>query len=149
MCDNLEDFKIPLEVWRTSLDTWGLGINVGKTKILGLLGEAQMTTRNVKWLCGVCSKGVAVNSIVCQTCNFWINKRCLGVKETLKKENMFRCKKCKGENVPTDSLNTAQVHVNQDTFEAVPPFQYLGDVIGIRWLCRCNWHTHHCSMERL
>ena len=47
MCDNLEDLKIPLEVWRTSLDTWGLGINVGKTKILGLSGEAQKTTRNV------------------------------------------------------------------------------------------------------
>ena len=39
---------------------------------------------------------------------------------------MFRCKKCKGENVLTDSLNTAQVHVDEDTFEAVPTFQYLG-----------------------
>ena len=43
---------------------------------------------------------------------------------------MFRCKKCKGEIVPTDSLNSTQVHVGEDTFEAVSTFQYLGDVLG-------------------
>ena len=47
MSDNL-DLKIQLQAWKTSLDTWGLRINVGKTKILGSLGEAQKPTRNVK-----------------------------------------------------------------------------------------------------
>ena len=69
MSDNLEDLKIQLQAWRTSLETWGLIVNVGKTKIIGSLGEAQKPTRNVKWPCGVCSKGVIVNSILCQTCN--------------------------------------------------------------------------------
>ena len=84
-----------------------------------------------KWPCSVCSKakGVGVNSILCQTCNLWIHKRCSGVKGTLKKESMFRCKKCKGDNVPTDSMNFIQVHVGEDTFEAVPTFQYLREVI--------------------
>ena len=66
----------------------------------------------------------------CQTCNLWIHKRCSEVKRTLKKESMFRCKKCKGESVPSNSLNSTQVHVSKDTFDAVPTFQYLGDVIG-------------------
>ena len=35
MHDNLEDLKIQLQAWRTSLETYGLRINVGKTKILG------------------------------------------------------------------------------------------------------------------
>ena len=113
--DNLEDLKIQLQAWKTSLDTQGLRINVGKTKILGSSGEAQKPTRNVKWPCGVCSEGVGVNSILCQTCNLWIHKRCSGVKGTLKKEHMFRSKKCKGESAPPDSLNFAQVHIGEDT----------------------------------
>ena len=43
---------------------------------------------------------------------------------------MFRCQNCRGESAPTDSLNSTQVHVSEDTFQAVPTFQYLGDVIG-------------------
>ena len=43
---------------------------------------------------------------------------------------MFRCKKCKDESAPTNSLYSTQVHVGEDTFEAVPTFQCLGDVIG-------------------
>ena len=43
---------------------------------------------------------------------------------------MFKCKKCKGENAPTDSLNSTQVHVGENTFQDVPTFQYLGDMIG-------------------
>ena len=49
MSDNLEDLKIQLQAWRTSLETRGLRITVGKTKLLGSSGEAQKRTRNVKW----------------------------------------------------------------------------------------------------
>ena len=38
--------------------------------------------------------------------------------------------KCKGESAPTGSLNFTQVHTVEDTVEAVPTFQYFGDVIG-------------------
>ena len=48
LSDNLEDLKIKFQAWRTSLETRGLRINVGKTKILGSSGEAQKPTRNVK-----------------------------------------------------------------------------------------------------
>ena len=76
MSDNFEDLKIQLQTWRTSLETWGLRINVGETKILGPSGEDQKPKRNVKWPCGVCTKGVGVNSILCETCDLWIHKRC-------------------------------------------------------------------------
>ena len=48
MSDNLEGLKILLQAWRTSLETWGLRINFGKTKILGSSSKAQKPTRNVK-----------------------------------------------------------------------------------------------------
>ena len=49
MSDNLKDKKIQLQAWRTSLDTWGLRINVGKTKIFGSSGGGQKSLRNVKY----------------------------------------------------------------------------------------------------
>ena len=48
MSGNLEDLKILLQAWRTFPDTRGLRINVGKTKILGSLGEVQKPRKNVK-----------------------------------------------------------------------------------------------------
>ena len=95
MSDNLEDLKIQLQAWRTSLETWGLRINVGKTKIFGSSGKTQQSTRNIKCPCGMCSKGVGVNSILCQTYNLWIHKRCSGVKGTLKKKVCLDAKSVK------------------------------------------------------
>ena len=51
--DNLEDLKTQLQAWRTSIETRGLRINVGKTKIFGSSDQAQKPTRNAKWSCGV------------------------------------------------------------------------------------------------
>ena len=48
----------------------------------------------------------------------------------MNEESMFRCKKCRGESTPTRSLSFTQVHVFEDTFEAAPTFQYLGEGIG-------------------
>ena len=48
---------------------------------------------------------------------------------------MFRCNKCKGESVPPDNLTSTQVHIGEDTLEAVPTFRYLGDVIGESGSC--------------
>ena len=96
----------------------------------------------------MCSKGVGVNSVLCQTYILWIHERCSGVKGTLKKESMFRCKNCKGESAPTGILNFTQMHAGEDTFEAVPTFQYLGDVIGESGGCIDATRTHHYSMEK-
>ena len=94
--------------WLPLGDTQGLRVNIGETKILGLLGEAQKPTRNVEWPCGVCFKRVRETSTLCQTCNIWIHKIYLGVKGTLKEESMFRCKKCKGESALTGRLNSTK-----------------------------------------
>ena len=67
--DDLVIMSDRLQAWRTSLDAWGLRINVGKTKVLELLSEAQKPMKNVKWPCSVCSKEVGVNSILYQTCS--------------------------------------------------------------------------------
>ena len=103
----------------------GLRINVGKTKILGSSSKAQKPTTKATWPCGVCTKGVGENLILCQSCNLWVHNRCSGVKGAPKKESMFSCRKCKGEIVPPDSLNSTQVHTGEDIFEAVSTFDTL------------------------
>ena len=95
MSGNLENLKIQLQAWRTSLDNLVLRINVGKANVLGSSGEPQKPTASVKWPCSMRSKGVGVNSTLCQTCNLWTHQRWTGVKGTLKKERMCRCKSVK------------------------------------------------------
>ena len=79
---------------------------------------------------------------LCQIWNLWIHKRCSGVKGKLKKEQMFICKKCKGEGAPPNSLNSTQVHINEDTIQALPTFQYLGKLIGESGGCVDATHAH-------
>ena len=55
---------------------------------------------------------------------------------------MFRCRKCKGESVSTDTLNSTHEHIGQDTLEAVSTFRYLGDVIGESCGCMNPTNAH-------
>ena len=43
---------------------------------------------------------------------------------------MFSCRKCKGESVPPEKLNSTQIHIGENKFEAALTFWYLGDMIG-------------------
>ena len=43
---------------------------------------------------------------------------------------MFSCRKCKGESVPPEKLNSTQVHIGENKLEAASTFWYFGDMIG-------------------
>ena len=50
-----------------------------------------------KVVCGVCGKGVHVNSVQCTVCIKLIHKRCSGVRNDLSLvADGFRCKRCDG-----------------------------------------------------
>ena len=47
-------------------------VNMNKTKVM-ISGERQMVRqKDVRWPCGVCSKGVGINSIQCSSCQKWV-----------------------------------------------------------------------------
>ena len=46
---------------------------------------------HIKYLCGVCSKDVSRNSILCTACGKWINKQFSGVTGSLGKVQGFEC----------------------------------------------------------
>ena len=62
------------QVWQANLESKGLCVNVDKTKILVSAHNAPKPVDRSKFPCGVCNKGVGINSIKCHACNFWVHK---------------------------------------------------------------------------
>ena len=93
LCELLEKFRL----WKANLESKGLRVNVDKTKILVSAHNAPKPVDGSKFPCGVCNKGVGINSIKCLACGFWVHKRCSNIKGPLKPDTDFKCKKCRGE----------------------------------------------------
>ena len=55
-------------VWKEAMEKRGLKVNIGKTKIL-VTGKQEEVLDCRRLPCGVCGRGVGVNSIFCTTCN--------------------------------------------------------------------------------
>jgi len=103
-----------LNEWKDNVESKGMRVNMNKTKVM-ISGERQKVRQKaVRWPCGVCSKGVASNSIQCNNyvcmyaifircdkrtsnnkqqtqeaesnnCQKWVHKKCSGIKGTMSK----------------------------------------------------------------
>ena len=78
------------------MESKGLRVNVGKTKVMKCQVAANMQVESGKYLCGICGKGVGRNLIQCGGCKKWVHKKCSGVKGKLKEDSGYRCAKCVG-----------------------------------------------------
>ena len=67
-------------VWKTDLETKGLCVNVGKTKIIINVHNVPKPVETSKFPCCVCNKGVGSNSVKCTACGFWVQKCCSNIK---------------------------------------------------------------------
>jgi len=51
-------------------------VTMNKTKVM-ISGEQQKVMQKaVRWLCGVCGRGVGNNSIQCTSCQKWVHGKC-------------------------------------------------------------------------
>ena len=93
MVSEVQSCAVSISYWNSTLLTWVFYMN--KTKVM-ISGERQMVRqKDVKWLCGVCSKGVGSNSIQCSSCQKWVHKKCSGIKGSMSKvANSFICRDC-------------------------------------------------------
>ena len=66
-------------------------MNTGKTKVMCCKVRSGQVEDSGKWPCGVCRKGVGVNSIACTRCRKWVHKRCSVLKGSLNKVVGFVC----------------------------------------------------------
>ena len=72
----------------------GLRVNLGKTKVMKCCDGAGLRERSGKFPCGVCGKGVGVNSIKCTLCMTWTHEKCSDVTGRLQDVVDFHCRKC-------------------------------------------------------
>ncbi len=108
----------------------GLRVNIGKTKVMNCKVGVGQVENSGKFPCGICRKGVGVNSICCSSCKKWIHKRCSGVVGSLEKIGNFMCRNCTAGGVKVVDEVKQFVLGNNDKMEVVEKFCYLGDVIG-------------------
>ena len=73
----------------------GLKVNLEKTKLLVTGGERGEVVQVGRLPCGVCGRGVGVNSILCISCNNWCHKRSSGLGRLGLAFN-FQCPTCVG-----------------------------------------------------
>ena len=66
-----------------------------KDKAAGYGGEGGEVVQVGRYPCGVCGRGVGVNSILCISCNKWYHKRCSRLGR-LSPAVIFRCPTCVG-----------------------------------------------------
>src|SRR6267154_2933322 len=133
--------------WIGRLKEKGLRVNIDKTKVMNCkVGVGQVENMG-KFPCGICRKGVGVNSICCGSCKKWIHKRCSGVVGNIEKIVNFMSRNCAAGGVKVVDELKQFVLGNGDKVEVVEQFCYLGDVIekggsaeeSSRARVRCAW----------
>ena len=131
LSDSLETLKSKLSTWKTTLESYGLRVNVDKTKVLvSDIEHKKIAHNNPKYPCSVCTFGVGTNSILCTMCNLWVHKKCSGLTTKLSDNSNFKCPKCTGMINPTTNGLVEKISIGSDSFEVVSTFKYLGDTIG-------------------
>jgi len=132
VAESEESLLEKISKWKTGLESKGLKVNVGKTKVLKCKGGSGTVEKSGKWPCGVCNKGVGNNSIFCTKCGKWIHKRCSNTVGKLVSNEDFQCPRCIGL-VVTPNTEHHKASLTLETgveFECVDRFCYLGDMIG-------------------
>ena len=110
--------------WRVSLLDKGLKLNAEKSKVMVGSSRGKMIVNSGKWPCGVCGKGVKVNSVQCTVGIKWIHKRCSGVRGDLSLvADCFRCKQC--DNTIQEADVTEDLVVGGETYGCGKSFCYL------------------------
>ena len=84
-----------LNEWKDFVENRGMRANINKIKVM-ISGEWQKVTQKaVRWLCGVCGRGVGNNSIQCTGCKKWVHRKCSGIKGSMYKVmKSFICRGC-------------------------------------------------------
>ena len=124
--DSIEDLKSRFQLWKLNLESKGLKVNIGKTKVLFSKHDSAQQVDISKHPCGVCNSGVGRNSIYCHSCSHWIHHRCTNLC-VLREDPDFVCKRCRGEIEPPQPTTT-ELTIDNVTLEVVESFCYLGDV---------------------
>ena len=82
-CRRILELKVRssiLVLWKDNVESKGVRVNMNKTMVMTSGKRQKVRQKAVRWPCGVCSKGVGINSSQCTSCQKWVHKKCSGIK---------------------------------------------------------------------
>ena len=113
--------------WKSPLESRGMKVNVGKTKLM-VTGKKAEVIRSGMYPCGVCGRGARANSILCSSCLNWCHRRCSGLR-VLREDPNYICPSCSRQNSPQPAEEDDTILIDGDRIEEVKEFCYLGDLL--------------------
>ena len=122
MSEDMEDLKERFWNWKDALESKGLMVNTGKTKLIVSGSEGELFKSKIG-PCGVCGRVMAY-SVSCTKCGNWVHGKCAKIKRVTARLAMhFVCLKCK--EIMEGTMDSIQKLC--DELETVNVFCYLGD----------------------
>ena len=128
-----------LLTWKEEMEEKRLRVNAGNTKICGT--GLDLLQSSGEFPCAVCCTGVGSNSIFCNCCKYWVNKKCSGLKH-LTKDFEYRCTWCQGTACPLDGRSQREAQVRPYKLEVVADFCYQRDMLPAAGGCELSTTTH-------
>ena len=116
VADSLEECARRLLIWKEAMETKGLRVNAGKTKVMICGTGLDLLQSSGEYPCAVCRTGVGNNSIYCNGCKLWVHKKCSGL-QRLTPNPDYRCAQCMGNARPIDGRPQNEVQVGPDKLE--------------------------------
>ena len=149
---SIEECVARVEAWKKGMESKGLRVNMGKTKVMASGVDLDVLQDSGKFPCAVCRTGVGASSMLCVGCKHWVHKKCSGLK-TLVKDPTYQCPRCRGDPSvrPIDGRPFKVVQVGECELDNVDRFCYLGDMLSAGGgcmaaataRCRSAWGKFH------
>ena len=149
IADSLEECVRRLLIWKKAMEEKGLRVNAGKKKVLICGRGLDLLQSSGEFPRAVCRTGVGSNSIFCNGCKHWVQKKCSGLKH-LTEDPDYRCTWCQGTAHPLNGRPQREVQVGPNKLEVIPSFCYLGDMLSAGgWMGTLNHNTCENGLEEV
>jgi len=97
---------------------------------VGYQVRQKIMQKAVRWLCGVCGRGVGNNSIQCTSCQKWVHRKCSRIKGSM--YNVMKTFICRGCILPVTGTGRTSVGIGVNAnLELVDKFCSLGDMLSV------------------
>ena len=126
--NSLEELEERYLAQKNNMESKGLRVNIGKTKIMKSGTNEGPVFASGKYPCGVCNKEVGRNSIYCSFYKHWLHKRCSGLKGRLTITSSFKCHGCLHS--PENGNEAHKIKLGDVDYGRVNKFCYLGDMLS-------------------
>ena len=129
-----DGLKERMNAWKNCLENKGLKVNIGKTKVMCVRKRQDPLKTKCDWPCGVCSRNVKSNSILCTRCKKWVHKRCAKIRTrvSISMATSYICPACVQKETEKEHpcFSADGFLLGNRKLEEVTEFCYLGDTIN-------------------